>query len=104
MLFTSISGGESKIHDDDWNKLEVLFKQKKVGFHGVDGSLPERKAAREALWGVSGEKKYPQVFVDKKCESCCCCLSPPCSRRLLTPRVCSLVSLSLSLHRRWRLL
>ena len=77
VLFTSISGGESKIHDDDWNKLEVLFKQKKVGFHGVDGSLPERKAAREALWGVSGEKKYPQVFVDKKCESCCCCVSPP---------------------------
>jgi hypothetical protein len=37
-----------------------------VGFHGVDGSLPERKAAREALWAVSGSKAYPQVFVDNK--------------------------------------
>ena len=39
--------------------------RKGIGFHGVDGSLPARKAAREALWAVSGERCYPQVFVDK---------------------------------------
>ena len=34
--------------------------------HMDQGSLPERKKAREALWSVSGDRSYPQVFVDKK--------------------------------------
>ena len=52
VLFTSIVS--SKIADNDWHKLETLLRSKGVGFHGVDGSLPDRKAGREALWAVSG--------------------------------------------------
>ena len=39
---------------------------KGVGYIGVDGALPTRKNAREALWEVSGIKDYPQVFIDKR--------------------------------------
>ena len=39
---------------------------KNVGYVGVDGALPARKNAREALWEVSGSKEYPQVFIDKR--------------------------------------
>lgn len=64
VLFTSIVSSKRSV--EEWHMLEVLLRGKSVGFHGVDGSLPHCKAAREALWAVSGARGYPQVFVDNK--------------------------------------
>ena len=62
VLFTSIAS--NKLFDAHWYKLEPVLKSKQVGYSGVDGARPDRKKAREALWALSGERSYPQVFVD----------------------------------------
>ncbi len=63
----------SPLFEVAWRKLETTLEGRKVSYEKVDGADPERKALRTALWELSGERKYPQVFIDNgdglKCAS-----------------------------------
>jgi len=46
--------------------LETLLEGKHMDFVKVDGADPENKTLRSELWELSGQKVYPQCFVDGK--------------------------------------
>ena len=45
-----------------WRKLDTTLKVKAVTYTAIDGADAHNKAKRSALWDVSTEHTYPQVF------------------------------------------
>ena len=64
----------SKKVKEDCKAIEALLDGMRVGYTVVDGALPTRTRARNAMWAASGKaigssvlkKDYPQVFVDNR--------------------------------------
>jgi glutaredoxin len=62
MLVSSVSGNQKvELYQ---RKMSDLLEAHKVTFARLDGSLDENRDRRNALWGVSGERSYPQLFID----------------------------------------
>jgi len=55
----------SPLFEVAWRKLETTLEGKRVQFEKLDGAAPDNKAARTALWALSGSRTYPQVFCDQ---------------------------------------
>ena len=61
MLFSSYASNQ--LFEVAWRKLETAFAGRNIDYVAVDGAAPENKDARAALWGISGVRAYPQVFI-----------------------------------------
>jgi len=60
VLFSSMV--TNQLFEVAWRKLETTLKGKAVTFTPIDGADADNKPKRSALWDVSTERKYPQVF------------------------------------------
>ena len=68
MLFTSYASNQ--LFEVAWRKIETQLQSKGVDYTPVDGAAPENKEIRSALWAISSQRTYPQVFIHRgdKCE------------------------------------
>jgi glutaredoxin-related protein len=64
VLYTS--GTNNQLFTTAWHRLETILDGRGLTYDKIDGADPEMKEVRGALWEISGDRKYPQVFVEGK--------------------------------------
>lgn len=64
ILISSVSGNQiTEVHQ---RKLYDLFAAKNVKYETLDGSVDTNKDQRNHYFGISGVRKYPQVFINER--------------------------------------
>jgi len=61
VLFTSYASNQ--LFEVAWRKIETQLQSKGVDYVPIDGAAPDNKELRSALWAISGQRTYPQVFI-----------------------------------------
>ena len=61
VLWTSYASNQ--LFEVAWRKIETQLQSKGVDYVPVDGAAPPNKELRSALWAISGQRTYPQVFI-----------------------------------------